>query len=73
MKKNKESSANEQVAQYFKENSNKLTALVTSDGFIFEQYKYALDHANTLAESEQEIETFKNPSHVEAKSDEVKE
>lgn len=59
------------VAQYFKENKSVKEIHITSDGFIFPQRKHALDHANTLEDSKSEVETVKNPNHIESDTDQT--
>ena len=65
MSNTKESSNKELVEQYFEKNKSEKVIYATSDNFLFQQYKHALDHANTLEESKREVETFKNPLHLD--------
>jgi hypothetical protein len=71
MAKEKQSSNNEQVKEYFKNENSKTIVYQTSDGFLFEQQKHAFDHANSLDESQREVKTLKSASHVEVETDEV--
>lgn len=71
MAKEKESSKKELVTQHFEANPDDKKVFVTSDNFIFLQYKHALDHANSLEESARNVETFKNALHLEVTEDEA--
>jgi hypothetical protein len=73
MAKEKEISTKDQAEQYFKENISKTSVYATSDGFLFEQKKYALDHANSLDESKRNVENFTNALHLEVEAEEITE
>lgn len=70
MANKKESSKKELATQYFEGNKEQKEVFVTSDNFLFAQYKHALDHANSLEDSERNVETFKNALHLEVSADE---
>jgi hypothetical protein len=69
MANKKEISKKEIVAQHFEANKEDKEVFVTSDNFIFLQYKHALDHANSLEESARKVETFKNAMHLEVETE----
>ena len=73
MSNKKESSKKELVEQYFEKNKSEKVIYATSDNFLFQQYKHALDHANTLEESKREVETFKNPLFIEVETEKEEE
>lgn len=72
MAKKEENSKKDLAEQYFIANASEKKVHVTSDNYLFQQLKHALDHANTLGDSEKEIETFTNPVFIEVESEEVK-
>lgn len=73
MSTKKEITQKELVAQHFAANPDDKKVFVTSDNFIFLQYKHALDHANSLDESARKVETFKNALHLEVATEDTDE
>lgn len=62
-------SQKELVAAHFEANRDCKEIFVTSDNFIFLQYKHALDHSNSLEDSERKVETFKNALHLDVETE----
>lgn len=58
----------EKVENYFTENPKKKKIHVSSDGFLFEIKKFAINHGDTL--EVKEIKTYKNPLLIEVEIEE---
>jgi hypothetical protein len=60
----------EKVAVFFGENPKTEKVFASADGFLFENEKFAQDHASTI--DVKEVETFLNPNLLEVETEEVK-
>nr|WP_294922191.1 hypothetical protein [uncultured Flavobacterium sp.] len=58
----------EKVEIYFAENPKKKKIHLSSDGFLFENKKFASNHGETL--EDKEIKTVKNPNLIEVNLEE---
>ena len=61
----------EKVEKYFTANPKKKKVYVSSDGYLFEVKKFAINHGDTL--EDKEIKTAKNPLQIEVTTEEEEE
>ena len=51
--------------EYFDLNKDVKTVFGTSDGYLFAEKQFAIGHADSLPEGENEVETFVNPLFID--------
>ena len=51
--------------EYFDANKDKKVVYGTSDGYLFDEKQFAIGHANSLEDGQNEVETFLNALHIE--------